>query len=74
MKVFSLWFWSNSNQSRTKFDTYASREAARDGLRKKRNAMVGVQIHDETEDSFSFTFGWEEKGGTWKIEEVEVQV
>lgn len=57
----------------TKF--FSSRELARKQLKKladERRYKLGVEWHEETEDEFFYTFGWEERSITYSIIELHV--
>lgn len=59
------------NDSRWFFET---QNAARVALRVKRDEISrrGVNFVEDTPDKFSFYFGWEERGATWRVIPVEV--
>ena len=36
------------------------------------NDRLSATVTEDTEDKFSFYFGWEEHGVTWRVSEIEV--
>ena len=52
----------------------ADKKLAIDALNliKKDIRSRSITIDDEKEDSFSYSVGWMESGGTWRIQEFEV--
>ncbi len=69
MKIYAI--RCNNNEPR---GYCANKKLAIDALNiMKRDIQSRVsEIYNETEDSFSFCFGWMETGGTWRIQEIEV--
>lgn len=63
---------TDNSLSRTTF--YTKRELARKVLKKKRDEIIrrNVNITCDSQDKFSFYFGWEEHGATWRIDEITV--
>lgn len=54
---------------------YSTQEKARKALKEKANNMrynMGVRHVKETDDSFSFIFGWEEAQVVWQVIEIRV--
>ncbi|KKN60281.1 hypothetical protein LCGC14_0533310 [marine sediment metagenome] len=70
MKVFIL--HTDNLLSRTTF--YKTKELARKALKKNRDEIIRRNVHvtTDTEDDFSFYFGWEEHGSSWQIHDIEV--
>jgi hypothetical protein len=70
MKVYIL--HTNNQLSSTIF--YKTKKLARKALKKKRDEIIRrlVNVTTDTEDKFSFYFGWEEHGATWRVSEIEV--
>ena len=53
---------------------YSTKKLVRKALKKKRDEIMCRNVHvtcDE-QDKFSFYFGWEESGATWRVREITV--
>lgn len=64
----------NQTLNNTKF--YSTKELARAKLRDiklERQHKLGVHVHDDSEDKFSFTIGWEEHFVCFSIVEVNIE-
>ena len=72
--VFAIVCSVSPDLHHTKF--YASQELARKQLKKladERRYKLGVYWHEETEDMFFYTFGWEERSVRYSILEIKVE-
>ncbi len=53
---------------------YSTKDFARKALKKKRDEIIrrNVKVTCDEQDKFSFYFGWEESGATWRVREITV--
>lgn len=53
---------------------YSTTTLARKALTKKKKEIKARAVHitEDTEDNFSFYFGWEEHGVSWRIIKIEI--
>ena len=70
MKIYNL----RTSNSIPESYFYSTKNLARKALKKKRDEIIarGVNVTCDTEDKFSFYFGWEERSVYWRVSEITV--
>jgi len=70
MKIYIL--HTNDRISSTTF--FSKKDLAQNELRKRRDEIIRrcVNVIEDTDDKFSFYFGWEGHHVTWRVSELEV--
>ena len=67
--IYALEFNSNYIPGTQTLVLCETQELARIALaaQKSKVCQRNVSVHESTEDKFTYTFGWEERGGTFRI-------